>query len=610
MSSKIAYRIFSLLILCTTITSMLLISGCGSEVPNSTNDTSLTDTESSAPSVETSATTFSFTLSEAIESVQGISNWNSSAFGYSAEDVAIYNDNDSKRLRITAPIDPYPEELAALESEFNKIDANLTELIMNATDSEQIDIMNSRAEVQSEITKMKMDAAEDSYVKSIQIFDLDKPDTPGESYQYAINAIMQCENTNETMAKEIYQKVYNQLRENFGQDDSEKFARNGDIIYSCNVISKESYLKKGFDVEDEFEVNNICISDTLLVDVLTIMPYGLFAEKYPDKVTDLAELTGDIPPKSEKPIDEPQSSKLEGRGFELSLPQTWANNYHVIEKSLYSSTNDLGENGSLPVDSLFIFENEESVRLNEKSETFESVQLTSFYTNDEEHLFTISKIFDPSGTLDQRIDLSIPTAEGSIFGALDWTVISDEDLSNMLYDLRAGERTMLGKSISSGGTNYYILSVNASSYDKNCNYMLESMPQILQSIQLTDGGEKVSNESEANNAETSTSHTNANLFDANGYVFADSSNRFLSREEVLALKGNDQYSRIEIMGYARNEIFARHGNLFDTPKYSKHYSQYSWYQALNLHKVQDSELNEYEKANIDLIKECEKTAGA
>ena len=101
MSSKIAYRIFSLLILCTTITSMLLISGCGSEVPNSTNDTSLTDTESSAPSVETSATTFSFTLSEAIESVQGISNWNSSAFGYSAEDVAIYNDNDSKRLRIT-----------------------------------------------------------------------------------------------------------------------------------------------------------------------------------------------------------------------------------------------------------------------------------------------------------------------------------------------------------------------------------------------------------------------------------------------------------------------------------------------------------------------------
>ena len=61
-----------------------------------------------------------------------------------------------------------------------------------------------------------------------------------------------------------------------------------------------------------------------------------------------------------------------------------------------------------------------------------------------------------------------------------------------------------------------------------------------------------------------------------------------------------------MLGYARNEIFARHGNLFETPKYANHYSQYAWYN--NTPEKADvgyPDLNEYEIANVELIKQFE-----
>lgn len=96
-------------------------------------------------------------------------------------------------------------------------------------------------------------------------------------------------------------------------------------------------------------------------------------------------------------------------------------------------------------------------------------------------------------------------------------------------------------------------------------------------------------------------------FDENGFVFPDSDSRYLSYEEVEALFDTAQMDYYELLGYARNEIFARHGNEFDSSKYTNHYSQYSWYNSLNLHKVQDSELNDYEKSNIQTIQDAENT---
>lgn len=105
-------------------------------------------------------------------------------------------------------------------------------------------------------------------------------------------------------------------------------------------------------------------------------------------------------------------------------------------------------------------------------------------------------------------------------------------------------------------------------------------------------------------------------FNEQGFLFAESSKQYLTSDEIWnqideTLKlTNNTYSRDELLGFARNEIFARHGNLFDTPKYANHYNQYDWYARIDeLHKVDYSELNEYETANIALLLECEEMSG-
>ncbi len=71
----------------------------------------------------------------------------------------------------------------------------------------------------------------------------------------------------------------------------------------------------------------------------------------------------------------------------------------------------------------------------------------------------------------------------------------------------------------------------------------------------------------------------------------------------------------DLLGYARNEIYARHKNAFHKLKYMTHYGQYDWYYNdwdtgtydidSTLHKVEDSELSEIERANVYLIAEIE-----
>lgn len=89
-------------------------------------------------------------------------------------------------------------------------------------------------------------------------------------------------------------------------------------------------------------------------------------------------------------------------------------------------------------------------------------------------------------------------------------------------------------------------------------------------------------------------------FDANGFVFADSSERYLTPEELQGLSK-------EMLAFARNEIFARNGNLFRTDKYINHYTQYAWYNNMpgKRHDIIPEDLNEIEQANIRLIQSFE-----
>lgn len=99
-------------------------------------------------------------------------------------------------------------------------------------------------------------------------------------------------------------------------------------------------------------------------------------------------------------------------------------------------------------------------------------------------------------------------------------------------------------------------------------------------------------------------------FDENGLLFWDSNERYLSEDEIYALKNNEEYDFQSLLGFARNEIYARRGYAFkeDGPYYT-FYMQYEWYSNMSHDVFGDEVFNEYEIANRDLIVEIEKREG-
>lgn len=87
------------------------------------------------------------------------------------------------------------------------------------------------------------------------------------------------------------------------------------------------------------------------------------------------------------------------------------------------------------------------------------------------------------------------------------------------------------------------------------------------------------------------------------YILPDSNTRYLSVEDLDGLDNNS-------LRLARNEIFARHGREFETEDLNAYFSNQPWYHGyLSLDEFDDSVLNEYEKANLDLIKTVEGIGG-
>lgn len=83
------------------------------------------------------------------------------------------------------------------------------------------------------------------------------------------------------------------------------------------------------------------------------------------------------------------------------------------------------------------------------------------------------------------------------------------------------------------------------------------------------------------------------------YLLPESSSRYLTTED---LKGMDK----EMLRLARNEIYAKHGRKYETDDLREYFSSKSWYYGyLSADEFDDSVLNEYEKANLDLIKAAE-----
>jgi hypothetical protein len=89
--------------------------------------------------------------------------------------------------------------------------------------------------------------------------------------------------------------------------------------------------------------------------------------------------------------------------------------------------------------------------------------------------------------------------------------------------------------------------------------------------------------------------TSSNVSEKNSdYIFQDSSNIKPTDSELKSLSK-------ETLSLARNEIFARHGYIFQTEPYKSYFNSKTWYKPDASFKGTDEELNETEKYNVKLI---------
>lgn len=91
--------------------------------------------------------------------------------------------------------------------------------------------------------------------------------------------------------------------------------------------------------------------------------------------------------------------------------------------------------------------------------------------------------------------------------------------------------------------------------------------------------------------------------ESHNYVFRTSSCQYLTE---LDLMGLDAFT----CKIARNEIYARYGRLFTDPELQTYFNGKSWYFGhVEPNEFDDSRLNEYERANLDLIIQYESNNG-
>ena len=102
--------------------------------------------------------------------------------------------------------------------------------------------------------------------------------------------------------------------------------------------------------------------------------------------------------------------------------------------------------------------------------------------------------------------------------------------------------------------------------------------------------------------------TSTNTVSSYDYVLPESAERYYTAAELSSLSK-------ETLGYARNEIYARHGWIFSSPEYKTYFEAKSWYVPLYTaaefqNKLNDGSiiLNDYEWYNVQLCLSLETSA--
>lgn len=88
-------------------------------------------------------------------------------------------------------------------------------------------------------------------------------------------------------------------------------------------------------------------------------------------------------------------------------------------------------------------------------------------------------------------------------------------------------------------------------------------------------------------------------YDESGYILPDIASRYFTYDDLDGLSK-------EQLRLARNEVYARHGRKFETEDLNQYFSSQPWYSGyLSADEFNESVLNEFEKANLEIIKSAE-----
>lgn len=101
------------------------------------------------------------------------------------------------------------------------------------------------------------------------------------------------------------------------------------------------------------------------------------------------------------------------------------------------------------------------------------------------------------------------------------------------------------------------------------------------------------------------SYNDEDNFSSTDYILLNSDSRYIDKSELSSLS---QWQ----LRLARNEIYARYGYTFEDEELQKYFLNKSWYEedsSINKDTWSDDSLNEYEKANRDLIVSYEEEMG-
>lgn len=119
----------------------------------------------------------------------------------------------------------------------------------------------------------------------------------------------------------------------------------------------------------------------------------------------------------------------------------------------------------------------------------------------------------------------------------------------------------------------------------------------LYTVYTLDGGSMVFSE-----------NSGTDPFNSDGLVFKDSLDTKLTDEQLWNIPATSSKSLVSLLGYARNEIFARCGHKFkDGSTYYQYFKQFDWYKPTGEVVFNDIEARYSAGAkNIEIIKEIEK----